>query len=67
MPKCDFNKVTLQFYGSYNPAWLFSYKLVAIVQDIFLKEHLWRAASGYMVQIHSDRLSLSDFQRLKPL
>ena len=45
MPKCDFNKVALQFYGNRTSAWVFSYKFATYFQSTFSQEHLWRAAS----------------------
>ena len=30
MPKCDFNKVALQFFGNHTSTWVFSCKLVHI-------------------------------------
>ena len=35
MPKCDFNKVALQFYWNNTSAWVFSCKFAAYFQHIF--------------------------------
>ena len=47
MPKCDFNKVTLQFYGNHTSARVFSCKFAARFLNIFSLDHLWRAASEH--------------------
>ena len=36
MPKCDFNKVALQFYSNHTSAWVF-YKFAHIFRTPFLK------------------------------
>ena len=48
LPKCDFNKVALQFYWNHTSPWVFSCKFAAYFQSIFSKEHLWRVASIFM-------------------
>ena len=45
MPKCDFNKVTLQLYWNHTSAWVFSSKLATYFQKTFSWEHLWTAAT----------------------
>ena len=35
MPKCDFNKVALQFYWNYDSAWMLSCKFAARFQYLF--------------------------------
>ena len=35
MPKCDFNKVTLQLYWNHTLAWVFSCKFAAFFQNTF--------------------------------
>ena len=45
MPMCDFNKVAKQLYGNYTSAWVFSCKFAPYLQNTFVKQHLWRAAS----------------------
>ena len=45
MPKCDFSKAALQLYSNHTSAWVFSCEFASYFQNIFLKEHLWRAAS----------------------
>ena len=46
MPKCDFNKVALQFSWNRTSIWVFSCKFAAYFQNTFSIKHLWRAASG---------------------
>ena len=46
MPRCDLNKVAKQLYWNHTSAWVFSCKFAAHFQNIFSKEHIWRAASG---------------------
>ena len=45
MPKCDFNKVDLQFYWNHTSAWVFSSKFAAYFQNTFSEEQVWTAAS----------------------
>ena len=47
MPKCDFNKVTLQFYGNHTSARVFSCKFAALFQNISSLDRLWIAASEH--------------------
>ena len=47
MSKCDFNKVALQLYWNHTSSWVFSCKSAVYFQNIFLQEHLWRAASEF--------------------
>ena len=61
MPKCDFNKVALQFYWNCTSAWVFSCKFAAYFQNTFPQEHLWTAASvllGFFIG-NFERISLS--------
>ena len=47
MSKSDFNKVAKQLYWNHTPSWVFSCKSAVYFQNIFLQEHLWRAASEF--------------------
>ena len=47
MPKCDFNKVSLEFYGYHALVWMFFCKFAAYFQNTFLEEHLLMATSVY--------------------
>ena len=49
MPKCDFNKVSLQLYWNRTSARMFSCKFAAYFQSTFSKEHLWMAVSVFIV------------------
>ena len=40
IPKCDFNKVTLQLYWNRTSAWAFFCKFAAYFQNTFSKKHL---------------------------
>ena len=49
IPKCDFNKVALQPYWNRTSVWLFSCKVAVCFQNTFSEEHLWTAASEYIL------------------
>ena len=49
MLKCDFNKVTKQLYWTHTSAWVFSCKFAAYFQQNLFLEHLWRAASEFVM------------------
>ena len=57
MPKCDFNKVAKQLYWNHTSAWVFSCKFAAYLQNIFSKEHLWMAASVFLISDSPFRFS----------
>ena len=58
MPKCHCNKFTKQLYIS---AWVFSCKFAAYLQNTFLCEHLWRAASIKIHKIRNALIYISQF------
>ena len=41
MPKCNFNKVSLQLYWNHTSAWVFSCKFVVYFQNTFSWEYGW--------------------------
>ena len=46
MPKCDFNKVALQFYWNHTSAWVFSCKFAAYFQNNFFRTPFRKNTSG---------------------
>ena len=52
LPKCNFNKVALQFYWNRTSAWAHSCKFAAYFQNTFSTEPLWMAASVSLQNVH---------------
>ena len=59
MSKYDFSKAALQVYLSHTSALVFSYKLIAYLQNSFFEEHLRETASVFYC-ISTLKIGLND-------
>ena len=57
MLKYDFNKLAKQLYWNHTSAWVLSCKFAIYFQNIFLWEHVWKAASISFMICESIRVS----------